>query len=35
MKPDFRQKMKMLFYYDYKYCVVDMMKSFSDPDNSE
>ena len=35
MKPDFSHKMKMLFYYDYKYCVVDMMKRFSDPDNSE
>ena len=35
MEPDFDQKMEVLFYFDYDYCPVDMMKSFSDPKNSE
>ena len=29
------QRMNMLFFFEYDYCSVDMMKKFSDADNAE
>ena len=34
-EPKCNQRMNILFFFEYDYCTVDMMKPFSDPDNAK
>ena len=34
-EPKCNQRMNMLFFFEYDYCLIDMMKPFSDPDNAK